>query len=99
MGRTGRGRETEGLTTLSPGTCRVCGCTDTRGCEDWWYGSCSWTDASHTLCSVCEDGEFAADAAEDVLGVDHVYSRCAGCGAVVDGEGDDCGSCDPDGEL
>jgi hypothetical protein len=32
-----------------PGTCRVCGCTDERGC---WVG-CWWVEPSHTLCSRC----------------------------------------------
>lgn len=31
------------------GICQVCGCTDDEGCED----GCEWSDAQHTLCSVC----------------------------------------------
>lgn len=33
----------------TPGTCRVCGCTDSRACR----GGCCWTDEARTLCSGC----------------------------------------------
>jgi len=29
------------------GTCRICGCTDDRACDE----PCTWTDTSHTLCN------------------------------------------------
>lgn len=29
-----------------PDTCRVCGCTDERGCLE----GCAWADEEHTLC-------------------------------------------------
>jgi len=34
----------------TPGTCRVCGCTDDHACPE----GCSWVDRDHTLCSACE---------------------------------------------
>lgn len=33
----------------TPGTCRVCCCTDDAACE----GGCSWADVEHTLCTGC----------------------------------------------
>jgi len=33
------------------GVCRVCGCTDDRGCP----GGCYWVDEDATLCSLCAD--------------------------------------------
>lgn len=35
------------------GVCRRCGCTDDAACGDPIFGSCTWTDKSHTLCSAC----------------------------------------------
>lgn len=34
---------------MTPGICRVCGCTDVDACE----GGCVWADSTATLCSQC----------------------------------------------
>jgi hypothetical protein len=34
---------------LLNGKCRICGCTDDRGCP----AGCCWADTQCTLCSVC----------------------------------------------
>lgn len=55
---------------LQPGTCRMCGCTDTNACvlneaalagafaiERWTKPlTCAWTDETRTLCTGCQDG-------------------------------------------
>ena len=34
---------------VKSGTCRICGCTDARGCAT----GCAWADWAHTICSRC----------------------------------------------
>jgi hypothetical protein len=47
----------ESAQEVKSGTCRVCGCTEFRGCEmphyilDEYPAVCWWVDAAHTLCS------------------------------------------------
>lgn len=33
------------------GTCRFCGCTETRACDVGIEGACAWVDKEHTVCS------------------------------------------------
>lgn len=35
----------------TPGTCRVCGCTDDAACPD----GCAWANQTHTLCTSCAE--------------------------------------------
>lgn len=35
------------------GVCRVCGCTEARGCIDEQGESCEWADATRTICTRC----------------------------------------------
>lgn len=37
------------LKKLTPGVCRICGCTDDYAC----HGGCYWVDDTKTLCSQC----------------------------------------------
>jgi hypothetical protein len=50
---------------LPPGTCVECGCTDENACTDELkvlgeVTTCSWVDASHTLCSTCDESDGAS---------------------------------------
>lgn len=37
---------------VKPGTCRICGCTEDRGCRvEGIAGACSWQNEEHTLCT------------------------------------------------
>jgi hypothetical protein len=38
------------MAVLTPGKCRVCGCTDARPCLIGDAQTCSWFDKDHTLC-------------------------------------------------
>ena len=38
---------------MSYGTCKICGCTDTRACVHPDFGACWWIDDTHELCSHC----------------------------------------------
>lgn len=42
-----------GQTEATPGTCKVCGCTETTPCED----GCAWADSSRTVCTACVELE------------------------------------------
>ena len=35
------------------GVCRICGCTEARGCTDEHGESCDWADATRTICTRC----------------------------------------------
>lgn len=45
-----------------PGVCRVCGCTWADPCIGEHHETCSWADATTTLCSACVDAVPANDA-------------------------------------
>lgn len=47
----------EATRLVVPGTCRVCGCTSERACDE----GCAWIDAERTLCSACAEGGMALD--------------------------------------
>lgn len=40
---------------VTPGVCRVCGCTDNDPCFHPDYGNCWWHDEERILCSHCAD--------------------------------------------
>lgn len=44
-----------------PGTCVVCGCTETNACHNPDYGNCWWWDGNLTLCSHCAIGHIFTD--------------------------------------
>lgn len=48
-----------------PGKCSECGCTDDDPCYNPDYGTCSWANEEHTLCSHCADTIIANDPATE----------------------------------
>lgn len=42
-----------GKDASTPGTCKVCGCTETTPCE----GGCAWADSTRTVCTACVELE------------------------------------------
>ena len=50
---------------VTPGICRVCGCTENDPCFHPDYGTCWWGDDGHTICSHCADSNIKDDSATE----------------------------------
>lgn len=50
---------------VTPGICRVCGCTEYDPCFHPDYGTCWWGDDGHTICSHCADSNIKDDSATE----------------------------------
>lgn len=57
--RFGEGMHSHALAVF--GKCSVCGCTDDDPCYHPDYGTCSWANEEHTICSHCADPQIAND--------------------------------------
>lgn len=46
---------------VTPGICRICGCTENDPCFHPVHGTCWWADDEHTICSHCTDSRIKDD--------------------------------------
>lgn len=50
---------------VTPGICRICGCTENDPCFHPAHGTCWWADDEHTICSHCTDSRIKDDPATE----------------------------------